>query len=226
MSCRKLVSKYAEKFVEIGNITNNNEKFNKIDFVLYAGSLGRYFRNNIDDFKKDSFINLDKKNVEDMESRTSVYKKKFKIGLSWKSFNNRYALDKSLNLEDFKNIFSISDCDIFNLQYGDVEAEIDIFNSKSNNKILSIKDLDLYNDFENIGSLLKTLDIFITISNSTAHLAGALGVKTILIKPENYALFHYWNQKNNKTPWYSSVELVDKKSFFKNSNFLKNFLNL
>ena len=223
---RRSFPKYAEKFVEIGNITNNNEKFNKIDFVLYAGSLGRYFRNNIDDFKKDSFINLDKKNVEDMESRTSVYKKKFKIGLSWKSFNNRYALDKSLNLEDFKNIFSISDCDIFNLQYGDVEAEIDIFNNKSNNKILSIKDLDLYNDFENIGSLLKTLDIFITISNSTAHLAGALGVKTILIKPENYALFHYWNQKNNKTPWYSSVELVDKKSFFKNSNFLKNFLNL
>ena len=79
---------------------------------------------------------------------------------------------------------------------------------------------------EKIGSLLKELDIFITISNSTAHLAGSLGVKTILIKPENYALFHYWNQKTNKTPWYSSVELVDKESFFNNSNFLKYFLNL
>ena len=146
--------------------------------------------------------------------------------MSWKSFNNRYALDKSLNLEDFKNIFSISDCDIFNLQYGNVKDEINFFNNKSNNKILSIKDLDLQNDFENIGALLKTLDIFITISNSTAHLAGSLGIKTILIKPDNYALFHYWNQKSNKTPWYSSVELVDKKSFFNNSNFLKNFLNL
>ena len=91
---------------------------------------------------------------------------------------------------------------------------------------MSIKDLDLYNDFEKIGSLLKELDIFITISNSTAHLAGSLGVKTILIKPENYSLFHYWNQKTNKTPWYSSIELIDKKSFFNNSNFLKNFLNL
>ena len=161
-----------------------------------------------------------------MKSRISVYKKKYKIGFSWKSFNNRYALDKSLNLEDFKNIFSLSDCDIFNLQYGDVEAEIDIFNNKSNNKILSIKDLDLYNDFENIGSLLKTLDIFITISNSTAHLAGALGVKTILIKPENYALFHYWNQKNNKTPWYKCVELIERENFLNGSTKLENYLKL
>ena len=56
------------------------------------------------------------------------------------------------------------------------------------------------NDFESIACLLKSLDIFVTISNSTAHLAGSLGVRTILIKPENYALFHYWNQKKNKTP--------------------------
>jgi len=51
--------------------------------------------------------------------------------------------------------------------------------------------------------------LLITVSNSTAHLAGALNVKTILIKPFNQATFFYWNQKNNKTPWYSSIDLVD-----------------
>ena len=79
---------------------------------------------------------------------------------------------------------------------------------------MNIEDLDLYNDFEGIASLLKSLDIFITVSNSTAHLAGSLGVKTLLIKPDNYALFHYWNQKNNKTPWYNSVELIEREKFF------------
>ena len=78
---------------------------------------------------------------------------------------------------------------------------------------MSIKDLDLYNDLEGVAAFLKSLDIFVTISNSTAHLAGSLGVKTILIKPDNYALFHYWNQKNNKTPWYNCVELIEKKDF-------------
>ena len=75
-------------------------------------------------------------------------------------------------------------------------------------------------------ALLKSLDIFITVSNSTAHLAGSLGVKTLLIKPDNYALFHYWNQKNNKTPWYNSVELIERKEFLKKSINLENYLNL
>ena len=60
-----------------------------------------------------------------------------------------------------------------------------------------------------MASLLKNLDLFITVSNSTAHLAGALNVKTILIKPFNQATFFYWNQNTNKTPWYSSIDLVD-----------------
>ena len=47
-----------------------------------------------------------------------------------------------------------------------------------------ISDLDLYNDIESCMGLLKNLDLFISVSNSTAHIAGALGVKTLLIKPK------------------------------------------
>ena len=89
---------------------------------------------------------------------------------------------------------------------------------------MKIEDLDLYNDFEGVAAFLKSLDMFVTISNSTAHLAGSLGVKTILIKPDNYALFHYWNQKNNKTPWYNCVELIDRESFLNGSTNLENYL--
>ncbi len=216
--------KYHNNFVELGNITNNDKKFEEVEYVLYAGSLGKYYRKNINNFHKKSFIEIDQNNLKDVSNKLSIYKKKFKIGLSWKSFNNRYAVDKSLNLKDFKFLFDTSDCDFFNLQYGDVNNEINSFNKNSKNKLLTIKDIDLYNDFESIASLLKSLDIFITISNSTAHLAGSLGVKTILIKPENYALFHYWNQKTNKTPWYNSIELIEKYKFLNEKKILNNFL--
>ena len=49
-------------------------------------------------------------------------------------------------------------------------------------------------------------------------------MKTILIKPENFAVFHYWNQKTDNTPWYPSVRLIDKKKFLNDSKFLKNIL--
>jgi len=218
--------KYSEKFVSLGTITNDDEKFKKIDNIIYAGSLGRYYRKNIKDFKNNSFLKVDKKKFEEIQKKLSIYKKKYKIGLSWKSFNNKFATDKSLNLKDFNKIFNFSNCNIFNLQYGDVKNEIDSFNKKAENKLINMEGLDLYNDFEGIASLLKSLDVFVTISNSTAHLAGALGVKTILIKPENFAVFHYWNQKTDITPWYHSIKLIDKKNFLKNSKFFSNILGI
>ena len=63
-----------------------------------------------------------------MQKKLSIYKKKYKIGLSWKSFNNKFASDKSLNLNDLYNIFNLTNCHIFNLQYGDVKDEIYSFN--------------------------------------------------------------------------------------------------
>ena len=88
-----------------------------------------------------------------------------------------------------------------------LKDEINSFNNNAKNKLLEYRRFGFYNDFEGIASLLKSLDVFVTISNSTAHLAGALGVKTILIKPENFAVFHYWNQKTDNTPWYNSVRI-------------------
>ncbi len=82
----------------------------------------------------------------------------------------------------------------------------------------------MFNDFDNLAALLINLDLFITVSNSTAHLAGALGVKTILIKPTNHALFHYWNQKNDKTPWYKSVKLINK-DLIKDKNLIEKYIN-
>ena len=221
---KRAFPKYRTKFVSLGTITNNEEKFKEIDNIIYAGSLGRYYRKNIKDFKNNSFLKVDEKKLEEMKRKLSIYKQKYKIGLSWKSFSDKFASDKSLNLKDLNKIFSLTNCDIFNLQYGVVEDEINSFNNTTKNKLLSIEGLDLYNDFEGIASLLKSLDIFISVSNSTAHLAGALGVKTILIKPENFAVFHYWNQKTDNTPWYPSVRLIDKKKFLNDSKFLKNIL--
>ena len=72
--------------------------------------------------------------------------------------------------------------EFINLQYGDVEEEIRVFHKKYNKKIHTISEIDLFNDFEKIIALMKQLDLFISVSNSTTHLAGAANIKTCLIK--------------------------------------------
>ena len=46
---------------------------------------------------------------------------------------------------------------------------------------------------------------------------------TILIKPKSYALFHYWSQPKDTSPWYPSIKMIDQGN--NQSEFLKN-LNL
>ena len=80
-------------------------------------------------------------------------------------------------------------------------------------------------DFEKISALLCNLDLFITVSNSTAHLAGALNVPTILIKPKTFAIFHYWNQPDHLTPWYPSIQLLEQpENILDLMNKLKNLI--
>ena len=213
----------SNKFVKLGQYSSNKEDINEFDYVIYAGSLGRYFRQNIESFPNKPYLKkiLDYRDFE-LEKIFGDHTG-LKIGISWKSFNNRYAVEKSLKIEDFKNIFEIEGATIFNLQYGDTENELNNFLNENDYNIITLKDLDLFNNFSGLANLLSNLDFFITVSNSTAHLASALGVTTILIKPVNHASFHYWNYDNRKTPWYSTVDIISKENL-NDKRFIKKLI--
>ena len=83
----------------------------------------------------------------------------------------------------------------------------------------------MFNNFSGLANVLKKLDLFFTVSNSTAHLASALGVRTILIKPANHASFHYWDYEDGKTPWYKSVNIISKENL-KDKYFIKGLIKL
>ena len=212
-------------FVNFGDVSENNKILKKYDYVIYAGSLGKYFRNNLQNFNSSNLLLPEKKYVLEAKKELEKLSGKYNIGLSWRSFKNRYSGEKSIKLDDLKNILNTKNCNFINLQYGDVNKEIKNFNIKSKNKLQTINHLDLFNDFNKIAGVLKNLDLFISVSNSTAHLAGSLGVKTILVKPTNHALFHYWNQSGENTPWYKSIIMIEKNKIFDDENFIKKYLN-
>ncbi|MDB0003039.1 tetratricopeptide repeat protein [Alphaproteobacteria bacterium] len=216
---------HKDKFVKLGTHSFNTKKINSFDYIVYAGSLGRYFRNDLKSFSQKPYIKSIE-NYEDLELANILNNTQgLKIGISWKSLKNRYSLEKSLSLEDFENIFKIKGSTIFNLQYGDVKEDLKNFTKKQNYKIITLETLDLFNNFSGLANLLKNLDLFFTVSNSTAHLAGALGIKTILIKPANHASFHYWNYEDGKTPWYETINIISKENL-KDGRFIDHLLKL
>jgi hypothetical protein len=64
-------------------------------------------------------------------------------------------------------------------------------------------------DWLDTAKKLAALDAIVTIDTGVAHLAGALGVRTInLIGAEQYAGWFYFPAQSPTTPWYDSMELV------------------
>ena len=115
---------------------------------IYAGSLGKFFRNNIIDFKNKPYLTDDKKISKKYQDILLKYNKKKYIGISWKSGSKSF-LKKSFRLEDFSKLINNRDnrdIGFVNLQYGKVKQEINNFNSKNKNKIIDIQELDKFNN--------------------------------------------------------------------------------
>lgn len=66
--------------------------------------------------------------------------------------------------------------------------------------------------FNDTAHALRQLDLLITVDTSVAHLAGALGVKTLLLIP--FVPDWRWMLGRTDTPWYRSVEIVRQQSLF------------
>ena len=220
-----------KKFIEYRSISRNKKELDKFDYTIYAGSLGKLFRNDINDFPTKSFLKNPINQVDRLKLIFEKFNDKKKIGISWTS-KSLLGEDKSLTLEQIKPILKHdNNISFFNMQYYNSSQEIINFENKNKNiKINNFENVDMYNDFYLLASILKKLDLFITVSNSTAHLAAALGVETWIIKPKNHAVFHYWNQPNNKTPWYDCVKLYEYNKNWDNTilninkDFIKKFI--
>ena len=71
---------------------------------------------------------------------------------------------------------------------------------------------------KSLSSIINLCDIVLTIPNVTAHLAGALGIKTFLILESQNLPTWYWNFENNTSFWYNSIRKFQKPFFLSEIN--------
>jgi len=202
-------------FYSFGHFSSKKKEINNFDKIIYAGSLTKYFRQTEESFTSPPYLTTNESKDAEIKNQIIKLGLKSKIGISWRSVVNIYGKLKSLQIQDFEPIFS-KNRTVINLQYGEVLDEINRAN-KTGMDIFTFKGIDLFNDFESCLSILKNLDVFVTVSNSTAHIAGALGVPTIVICPKKASTYYYWDYDNRLTPWYKSIRVVKFQNSIKNT---------
>ena len=178
-----------------------------LDFYIPIGSLPKIFRNHKDHFPaQKSFLIADTKKQAALRSDyIQMSHKKYLVGISWQSGNKTVGEERSIALAQLHPLLSNPNCQFINLQYGNVKAELSAYKAKSSHRIFSDTNINPLENLDTFSAQVAALDLVITIDNSTAHVAGALGVPAWVLLP--YDANWRWQNAGDNSLWYSSVRL-------------------
>src|SRR5207244_1491255 len=131
----------------------------------------------------------------------------FVVGLSWVSKAPVGGQSKSARLADFEALLRLPRCRFVDLQYGDTSEERAALARELGITVERLPDIDNTNDLDGLAALMSACDAVVTVSNTTAHLAGALGRPTWVFVPFGFAQIWYWFLDKEQSAWYPRVEV-------------------
>lgn len=128
------------------------------------------------------------------------------VGISWGS--SAYAKEVP-KLQDWIALLKRTDAQFVSLQYGKVEPEIDELENESGKSIIADPTVDQLKDMDRFAAQISALDAVVTISNTGSHLAGALGVPTVVLNDDNFR--RVWPVDSDQIPYYPALVLATQK---------------
>ncbi len=150
-----------------------------------------------------SYLIADPVHMAEVEKSIKALGEGRRIGISWHSSNKQDGTVRNIPLEKWLPILKIPGCHFFSLQHHVSPKEIENFCNANDCRILN-HEFDPIHDIDGLATIISCMGEVITVDNSNAHLAGALGVPTTLLLPKAHN-FRWPVQDNGKTLWYDSV---------------------
>jgi tetratricopeptide (TPR) repeat protein len=185
-------------------------KFPFFDYFVFLMSLPKIFYLKDKIFLENyNFIKINNENYKKWKKKFDKFKGK-KIGISWQG-DKYYIRDsmRSINLQTFEPLFKNTNLNFINLQSGFGIEQIKEF--KFSNKLINFQDEidESENAFEDTISILKNLDLLITVDTALSHLAGTMEIDTWLL--QHYNPEWRWQLQSNKFAWYPKHKFFKQK---------------
>jgi cytochrome c-type biogenesis protein CcmH/NrfG len=175
----------------------------EIDARCAIGQLPEFFRLN-GEFPGTPYLTADPERRVQWRALFDSWGKKPKIGLCWSGgskHNNPES--RAVGLETFRPLIEGFDADYVSLQYQDPGEEI----AKSGLPVKRYPRATLTDDYDDTAGLVAELDLVVGPHTSVHHLAGALGVKSLILVPEKTI----WLYAGESLPWYGTATLLKQK---------------
>jgi hypothetical protein len=166
-----------------------------------VGQLPQFFRTSKESFPGTPYLVADPERRIQWRALFDSWGKKPKIGICWSGgskHNNPEARD--IGLEGFRELIESVDADWVSLQYKDPSAEIE----ESGLPVKHYPRATLTADYDDTAGLVAELDLVIGPHTSVHHLAGALGVPSLILVPTK----SIWIYAQDHMPWYRGATLL------------------
>jgi tetratricopeptide (TPR) repeat protein len=208
---------FARSFPEI-EVVSNPDPAAQFAAHLPLGSLPGLFRSTESAFAHSTSTYLKPDPAERDRLRSSYSDGRRLVGLAWQTRNAKTGRKRSIDLSTLTPLFTLPNIRWISLQYGEFDAleqQAAACNAPilpaSSSPILAISPLlidrsvDQLANIDRFASQVAAMDLVLTIDNSTAHLAGALGVPVWLMLP--FAADWRWLKDRDDSPWYPTMRL-------------------
>ena len=216
---QRLVDLFKRSFAHVDVVPRSDPAHRKaqsteIAYQVAAGSLGLWFRTSLDSFPKYAgFLKPDSVQVTKLRRRYRSWSQgRPVVGLSWRSGSSisHRRTKRTLPLHQWQPILEDQRIAFVNVQYGDCRQEIASVLNDIGVAIYQDTEIDTFNDLDGLAAQLASLDLIISIDNSTVHLAGALGQPVWGLLP--FTCDWRWLKKRPDSPWYPSLQLFRQSS--------------
>jgi tetratricopeptide (TPR) repeat protein len=186
---------------------------NRIDHKIKQLEMCRLMRPTMESFqRRHTYLQPDPELVADFRekySSTASAGRNLKVGISWKSASISAGKQKSINLNQWAPILKVPGVDFYCIQYGDYEKDIAAAQQLTGVPIYVDQDFNPLHDIERAAAQIAAMDLIISVSNASVHIAGAMGKPTWVIL--HYMPLWHWFNTGKTSVWYDSVSLYRQK---------------
>lgn len=135
------------------------------------------------------------------------------IGIAWHSKNPTLGAPKSAQLGELTPFLTLPGLRFVDLQYGNRAEDRAALKAACGVDLIYDTEIDQLKDLDAFAAQVAAMDLVITTSNTTAHMAGALGKPTWVLLHKGVSPHWYWGVDGETTPWYPTVRLLRQPAF-------------
>ncbi|HEX2653085.1 MAG TPA: tetratricopeptide repeat-containing glycosyltransferase family protein [Xanthobacteraceae bacterium] len=178
------------------------------DYHFYQCSLPGLFTKSLNAVSNNAYIQPETHRMAKFAAAMERGNGKLRVGIVWSgstTFEGNH--DRAVSLAMFLQSFALPGVQLYSLQKGAPEAELQKYGSAA-----PVIDLaPLLNDFADTAAAIAQLDLVIMTDTAVAHLTGAIGKPVWVLL--NFVPHWQWLLDRADSPWYSPMRLFRQRTW-------------